>query len=103
MSTQQRDLFTLWDAVQRKLQSFCANPYPGRSLETASWQSVPLALAERGLFIRGLPSICKPEVHKDVVQDDLISWSMDQLLSLERAMDYRSLTIAKRKPLCPSF
>lgn len=104
MSAQQRDLFTLWDVVQRKLQtSLRANPYPGRSLDIASWPDIPLALAQRGLFLRGLPSVCKPQVHKDVVQDDLISWSMDQLLSLERAMDNRSLAIAKRKPLCTLF
>jgi len=104
MSTHQRDLFTLWDVVQRKLQtSLSANRYPGRSLDIASWPDIPLALAERGLFLRGLPSVCKPEVHKDVVQDDLISWSMDKLLSLERAMDSGSLTIGKRKPLCTLF
>ena len=60
----------------------------------------PLELAERGLFLQGLPSICKPDVRKDVVQDDLISWPKDRLLALEESIDKGLLAVLKRDPLC---
>lgn len=101
MSEDQRDLHTLWVVVEAKLlSSLRANSFSLWSSGLPVWADIPQILANRGLFLRGLPAICAPDVRDDRVHSDLISWSKQQLLELEKALDQNVVGILERQPLC---
>lgn len=92
-----------WAAILQSLQHVLRNQsYSASPFRTVSWDTLPRALAERGLFLQGVPTICAPVVRGDHVQDELSKWSREKLNALDTALKNRTLKVLPREPVCTS-
>lgn len=90
-----------WEVVSRSLQQLFRNQtHLTVPFKAVSWHSIPKALAERGLYLQGVPAICAPVVRGNNVQDDLSTWTQEKLNALDMALQNRSIQILPREPVC---
>ncbi|CCA70708.1 hypothetical protein PIIN_04642 [Serendipita indica DSM 11827] len=86
----------LADSIARRLATIL---FSSTFADKITWKDVPRALAERCLYLSGVPLKCAPVVVDNVVQDNYHSWSKEQLYAMHSALERNMLKIKVRNPV----